>query len=74
MALVAVILGGVFGFANFLVALIVYDASFFAALGIYSLSGLLLACAMLALASIIKAVSPERATALSNAKPSTQQP
>lgn len=58
MAAMAVILGGVVGFVSALVSLIVFNASWLTALGLWSLGG-----AALALILIARAAAPRRAPA-----------
>ncbi len=54
MAVVAVIMGGLFGFANFLAALLIYDLGLLVSVGIYSASGTLLALGIILLTSLMQ--------------------
>ena len=73
MALVAVILGGLFGFANFLAALFIYDAGFVTALGIYSASGIVFALCIIFLTLAFQTLLPQQRPRTIPREPSTQQ-
>ncbi|MEM9584148.1 MAG: hypothetical protein AAGA08_13640 [Pseudomonadota bacterium] len=73
MALIAVILGGLFGFANFLLAIFVFETGFLSALGIYSASGILLSLSIIALTLALQAIMPDHARALQRREPSAHR-
>lgn len=73
MAVIAVILGGLFGFANFLAALIIYDMGFFAAIGIYSASGTLLALCIILLTAGLQMLAAREPMGLQTRDTSSQQ-
>jgi len=57
MALISTLIGSIFGFVSFLVAMFVYQTGFLLALAIYSGSGVLVSTLCIALAMASKASS-----------------
>jgi hypothetical protein len=66
MAIIATLIGGIFGFASFLTALLAFDATFLTASTVYMLSGFAITAVLIIIGMIpTRTPDPEKQNALS---------